>query len=191
MCAQMRQSFLKFAIFCIWSNCFRIQIDIEHIRTKLLPVSSNTFFSAGKNYNWNRNTWNVINSNFTQIIRCRLIFSPGVEFSRLFFPSKFFAYGRAHAMGEKRTDDAKKIGRVSAIWDFQKPAKKTFFMRSRLSQRRDAAPFPVGEKFVLACRENLVSSAKEEEEKVWKKNIPIEMLMGPLRAYYPFKGETP
>ncbi len=72
-------------------------------------------------------------------------------------------------MGEKRTDDAKKIGRVSAIWDFQKPAKKTFFVRSRLSQRRDAAPFPVGEKFVLASGENLVSSTKEEEKSLEEK----------------------
>ena len=43
------------------------------------------------------------------------------------------------------------------------------FVRSRLSQRRDAAPFPVGEKFVLASGENLVSSTKEEEKSLEEK----------------------
>ena len=44
-CAPMRQSFLKFAIFCIWCNCFRIQILAVLIRVLLtLFTKQNSYF---------------------------------------------------------------------------------------------------------------------------------------------------
>ena len=92
-------------------------------------------------------------------------------------------------MWEKVTDDANKIGRVSAIRDFQSLTMKIFFCDRGFLNRAMQRQFPLGKKFVSATW--FSSTNAKMKKKVWKKNIPIEMLMGPLRAYYPFKGERP
>ena len=96
-------------------------------------------------------------------------------------------------MWEKVTDDANKIGRVSAIRDFQSLTKKIFFCDRGFLNRAMQHQFPLGEKFVSATwfsSTNAKETKKKKtslEEKYFHRDVD-----GAITGLLPFlKGRDP
>ncbi len=126
-------------------------------------------------------------------------FSPGVEFSRLFFflGKLFLVFWKCKRDGGKTNWRRHKKRRLeeSRRFSTSKTSRRRFsFAIVAFSTMRCGVISRWGKNsFTSRVWKSLASSTKrrKKEKKVWKKNIPIAMLMGPLQAYYPFKGSPP